>query len=444
MDQLTPLSSPKPLSRQRSISELVSRVKHSLWSNNTTSRKRLQSYSSCAEDYDVLRSIGSGATASVYSAVYKPTQSVIAIKTVDLDEVALDDSRLDALRKEIQIMTLCRHKHLLQVYQSFVHCSQLYIVTPVMSAGSCHDLLLRCHKIGFEETIVACIMKQVALGLEYLHENELVHRDIKSANMLIEFDTGIVKLADFGVSNHLLANLNELPKNVNYFRQQMEEFGTDGVLKFQANNSFLVTPKKARRSFVGTPCWMAPEILLNQDYDTKVDIWALGITCIELACGKPPFSEYDPMTIFSMIIEDPSPTLYTNQIGYVPSHSIQDFINKCLDKTATNRINIIEAINHPFLKRAGSHHLLQKYLARKPELNKRDYIMSRSNKNKKQQEEEAEDNSSWDELDFINSTWNFNEEEQFTTLKPPPVHTKYLNRVNPETDSPITPNDDDI
>lgn len=140
-------------------------------------------------------------------------------------------------------------------------------------------------------------MKQVALGLEYLHENELVHRDIKSANMLIEFDTGIVKLADFGVSNHLLANLNELPKNATYFRQQMEEFGTDSVLKFQANNSFPVTPKKARRSFVGTPCWMAPEILLNQDYDTKVDIWSLGITCIELACGKPPFLEYDPMTV---------------------------------------------------------------------------------------------------------------------------------------------------
>ncbi|KAI9358082.1 kinase-like domain-containing protein [Pilaira anomala] len=287
----------RPLSRQRSISELVSRVKYSLRSNST--KKRVQTYSSQAEDYDILRTIGAGATASVYSALYKPTQSVIAIKTVDLDEVALDDSRLDALRKEIQIMTLCRHKHLLEVYQSFVHSSQLYIVTPVMSAGSCHDLLLRCHKVGFEETIVACILKQVALGLEYLHENELVHRDIKSANMLIDFDTGIVKLADFGVSNHLLANLSDLPKNPNYFRLQQElEEQVFGGFQVCANNSmFPVTPKKARRSFVGTPCWMAPEILLNQDYDTKVDLWSLGITCIELACGKPPFSEYDPLTV---------------------------------------------------------------------------------------------------------------------------------------------------
>ncbi|KAI7891052.1 kinase-like domain-containing protein [Mucor mucedo] len=284
----------KPLSRQRSISELVSRVKSSLRSASSSSsgvspskkKKQTFGYSSAAEDYDIIRTIGSGATASVYSALYKPTNSVIAIKTVNLEEVGLDDARLEALRKEIQIMTLSRHVNLLEVYQSFVHCSKLYIVTPVMSAGSCQDLLSRCHKLGFEEPIVACIMKQVAQGLEYLHQNELVHRDIKSANMLLDFDTGIVKLADFGVSNHLLTNLNDLPKNTTYLRM-------DAAIESLKP----VTPKKARRSFVGTPCWMAPEILLNQDYDTKVDLWSLGITCIELACGKPPFAEYDPMTV---------------------------------------------------------------------------------------------------------------------------------------------------
>lgn len=124
-------------------------------------------------------------------------------------------------------------------------------------------------------------MKQVGQGLEYLHHNELIHRDVKSANLLVDFESGIVKLADFGVSNQLLTNLADMPKNTHYFRHL----------------DIAEQPKKARRSFVGTPCWMAPEILLNQDYDTKVDMWALGITCIELACGKPPFSEYDPMTV---------------------------------------------------------------------------------------------------------------------------------------------------
>jgi serine/threonine protein kinase len=177
-------------------------------------------------------------------------------------------------------------------------------------------LLLRCHKIGFEESIVACIIKQVAQGLEYLHDNELVHRDIKSANMLLDFDTGIVKLADFGVSNHLLSNLADMPnKNVSYLSRQKSvtteasmnstiETMTDSYMSFTSTNQPIPAfkllqppPKKARRSFVGTPCWMAPEILLNQDYDTKVDIWSLGITSIELACGKPPFAEYDPMTV---------------------------------------------------------------------------------------------------------------------------------------------------
>ncbi|KAI9485914.1 MAG: kinase-like domain-containing protein [Benjaminiella poitrasii] len=346
----------KPLSRQRSISELVSRVKSSfinrsnsvggssnnnsssssssshIYRSNTVGNSRtyrsnaLQpSFSAKVDDYDILRTIGAGATASVYSAIYKPTQSVIAIKTVNLDDmVGLDDSRLEALRKEIQIMTLCRHRHLLEVYQSFVHSSQLYIVTPVMSAGSCHDLLSRCHKVGFEENVVACIIKQVAKGLEYLHSNELVHRDIKSANMLVDFESGIVKLADFGVSNQLLSDLTtEEHSNkatsayVCHDNESTIESLTESMISLMPADNFTyhqpinnqqqlqvpstsmmaTTIKKARRSFVGTPCWMAPEILLNQDYDTKVDIWSLGITSIELACGKPPFAEYDPMTV---------------------------------------------------------------------------------------------------------------------------------------------------
>lgn len=127
------------------------------------------------------------------------------------------------------------------------------------------------------------ILKQVALGLNYLHGNELVHRDIKSANLLLDWDTGLVKLADFGVSNHLF-NTSDLPKK-----------STTSLLPFQTPQ--LHQLKKARHSFVGTPCWMAPEILLNHDYDTKVDVWSFGITAIELASGKPPFSEYDPITV---------------------------------------------------------------------------------------------------------------------------------------------------
>ena len=272
------------------------------------------------------------------------------------------------------------------------------------------------------------IIKQVTLGLEYLHGNELVHRDIKSANMLLDFDTGLVKLADFGVSNHLLSNLTPNHKEFLF-------------LKPPPTNQLLVPPtipKKARRSFVGTPCWMAPEILLNQVYDTKVDIWSLGITCIELACGKPPFAEYDPMTIFSMIIDDPPPTLYTNGIKYSPSIAIQDFIDRCLDKNPETRFSVNEALNHPFLKKAASPQLLQKYLGKKPELNKRDYLMSRAATAGVQFHAEEEDDmtDSWDELDFINSTWNFNDMSSTLAIQPPVTIT------TPCTHSPVTPADD--
>lgn len=118
--------------------------------------------------------------------------------------------------------------------------------------------------------------------MEYLHDNELIHRDIKSANLLVDYESGVVKLGDFGVSNQLLSNLAELPKNKACFRHHL---------------SPTLNLKKGRRSFVGTPCWMAPEILMNQDYDTKIDIWSLGITAVELASGKPPYSDYDPLTV---------------------------------------------------------------------------------------------------------------------------------------------------
>ncbi|CEG84319.1 Putative STE/STE20/FRAY protein kinase [Rhizopus microsporus] len=150
-------STPKkmPLSRQRSISEIMSRVTRLSIRTHSTNTPCQQTYSSKVGDYDILRTIGAGATASVYSAIYKPTQSMIAIKTVNLEDNHLDDSRLEALRKEIQIMNLCKHPHLLQVYQSFVHSSQLYIVTPIMSAGSCHDILLKNRCVGLKENIVS-------------------------------------------------------------------------------------------------------------------------------------------------------------------------------------------------------------------------------------------------------------------------------------------------
>lgn len=127
------------------------------------------------------------------------------------------------------------------------------------------------------------ILKQVVAGLCYLHDNNLVHRDIKAANLMLDWDSGVVKLGDFGVSNYLLANQ---PNNttVNSYHQFLEVPTTE-------------RKSGSCRSFVGTPCWMAPEILQRRPYDSKVDIWALGITTMELITGWPPYCEFEPVLV---------------------------------------------------------------------------------------------------------------------------------------------------
>ncbi|ORY97650.1 kinase-like domain-containing protein [Syncephalastrum racemosum] len=445
-------------------------------------------YSSRVEDYRICKMIGSGATAAVYAAVHRPDQRPVAIKKVNLELLDIEDAnRLEALRKEIQIMTLCRHPHLLPVLQSFVAMSHLYIITPIMSAGSCHDLLAyNCYE-GLEEPLVACILKQVVQGLQYLHENGLVHRDIKSANLLLERDTGIVRLADFGVSNHLMAAVdaaktkqNHVPdissilqhptlkpvpsssrrssatavasmsssmssmqmllpplapvrssdnssylgagnsedyssnngadnsqdRNADEHGRQLsnQENGRNTLfpaiihispsssvgpsespscsasspLKEDEESNQLLRPssssnnkKAARRSFVGTPCWMAPEILQNKEYDAKVDIWSLGITAIELACGRPPFAEYDPLTIFSMIVHDTPPSLAASGCRYHYSAPFEDFVRSCLCKSPEKRPSATEILQHPFLRKAHTATHLQRYLFRRTQLDKR-------------------------------------------------------------------------
>ncbi|KAI7856625.1 kinase-like domain-containing protein [Circinella umbellata] len=534
-------SNKNPLSRQRSLSDLVSRLTISFRSSSSiassSSRRKPEKnkYTSNIQDYETCRLIGSGATAAVYSSIHEPTQSLVAIKKVNLEllDKGNDDGalRLEALRKEIQIMTLCRHPHLLPVYQSFVSLTHLYIIMPIMSAGSCHDLLYQRHYEGLEEPLVACIIKQVVLGLQYLHENGLVHRDVKAANLLLDRDTGIVKLADFGVSNHLrvttTASMDQQPQNESYLsssttalqttmddilqlekptlkptlkptttysfsskgdndndalpnvssfgssqmllpplamekdsyfpsisaspasdsnkstehhdcennvnkngsdepsavqisppstlylsidtspptiekkqhkkekqqQQQQQPVGQLGGLFVpgigspsvpSCSSSFSKPDKNAaRRSFVGTPCWIAPEILQNREYNAMVDIWSLGVTVIELACGRAPYTEYDPLTIFSLILHDPVPSLEICGCKYDYSPYLQSFLDQCLRKDPETRCSASEALHHSFLRKAQSPQLLMRYLSKMKRLDMTYYSRQRGGLNQR-------------------------------------------------------------
>ncbi|ORX47765.1 kinase-like protein [Hesseltinella vesiculosa] len=315
------------LSRKRSLTDFVNRLSHPF----RTHRVRTVTYSTNVQEYQFLQRIGQGATASVFAVMHEPSDTLLAVKTVNLEKLEMQHEPvlLESLRKEIQIMKLCRHPHVVPVLQSFVDTSHLFVVMPLMCSGSCRDLLLMLDH-GLEEPLIACVTRQVILGLLYLHQNDLVHRDVKTANLLLDGDTGMVKLADFGVSSFLWIDQDEPdpspPRTSNdsdwacfssntstaripLLQQQQQQqqladsYQEDTVVGHQLRSDArqhrlsVRWQRAVRKSFVGTPLYIAPEILREEAYDNKVDMWALGITLLELAQGRPPYHEHDALTV---------------------------------------------------------------------------------------------------------------------------------------------------
>jgi len=273
-------------------------------------------YSMAVTDYEIGNPIGYGSSAVVYIAKYKPLNKNVAIKMIDLD--LFERNQIDELRREIQIMNLCRHPNLLTVYGSFVNGSKLYIVTPYLSAGSCLSLMKYAYPDGFEELVIATILKQALQGLDYLHKSKLIHRDVKAGNLLIDED-GLVRLGDFGVSSSLMET---------------------GERKGQ------------RKTFVGTPCWMAPEVMEQSGYNYKADIWSFGITALELATGHAPFAKYPPIKVLMLTLQNEPPTLDRDQASHKFSKTFKEMIDSCLIKDPTKRPTSEKLLQHPFFKQA--------------------------------------------------------------------------------------------
>lgn len=262
------------------------------------------------QDFYLRRVLGRGGFGAVYLGYERKTSNQVAVKVIDLEETTDD---MITISREISALAQGQScSQLVNYFGCSVLGTKLWIAMEYVDGGSVADLLKKRYPSGLKEKYIAVIIREVLLGLQYLNDCGKIHRDIKSANILVSTLTGDVKLADFGASRQL----------------------TDTMRKCN--------------TFVGSPYWMAPEVMMQDSYDGKADVWSLGITCLELAYGKPPYANVSPMQVMNLIVQKSSPQLEGDF-----SDRFKEFVALCLIKDPEKRPTTKVLLQHPFARKAN-------------------------------------------------------------------------------------------
>ena len=256
--------------------------------------------------------IGEGAFGKVYQGFDEDTGIIIAIKEIDLKKIAVKglDSKLSTFEQEILILSKLNHRNIVKYIGTIKtkdNCLQILLEYCI---GGSIAKLLEVYK-NFPEPVIKKYTKQILEGLEFLHFNNIIHRDIKGGNILVDRD-GVCKLSDFGGSKIVVEELE--------FENQ--------------------------KSFKGTPNWMAPEVIKRYEHSRFSDIWSLGCTIIEMLTGEPPWSQYkNHMAALFHILKTENPP----EIPSIASPKLKDFLEKCLNMDPFKRPNVSQLLNHEFL-----------------------------------------------------------------------------------------------
>lgn len=232
-------------------------------------------------------------------------------------------------------MSMCHNPYIANFYTSFISGKYVWLVMPIYEGGSLADLLqINCPNGIEDESIIALVLKCVLNALQYLHKQGQIHRDVKCSNILLDLK-GNFCLGDFGVC---------------------------AILK----------EKPVAKTFVGTPCWIAPEVLVEEaGYDFKADIWSLGITAIELAEGKAPYSGLSSMKIIKTIISSDPPRLKDESKWSKP---FKEFLCDCLVKETSKRLSATELLEKYakfFAKACTNEKIVKALLENTPSLEER-------------------------------------------------------------------------